>query len=552
MAFEITSLQALDPTLVQQMLASTRTRLLEEHPSLDLKRGVFHDTVVYYHAVMESMIRTNLERYLSARSLMEIEADPTLADGDVVDSVMSLYRVARREGSSAYGQVTVVISDSTTVTIQSGSVWVANGMEFTATQAFTAKVEEELIANDSDRLMTLLSDGNYAFQIDVVATEEGEESRLAKDTQIIPNAPPTNFLTSYVTEDFQGGTSEETNTELIQRLQAGLAAKTISNRVNMEAMLQEFDQFAGISGMSIVGYGDAEMLRDKHSVFPVSYGGRVDWYIRGQVSLHHVSLQKEAVLIEKPSESTTGIWQISILRDDAPGFYEIRNIRLTGVDASNVSGGFGIINEQRGLDLSGSGFIPDIQTQEEGEYSRFQTSIVQFSDTETDVSEMSLGDKQLYDVEAVGTSLIGDIQDLVSGRDIRSHGADALIKAPIPCFVQINFTINKRTGDPDPDLDAVRQSIMSVVNRVGFIGRLDASRIHDAVHGYLTGAMSVTDMDLFGRIRRPDGSMLYLRDSESLVLTGEPENMVTTNTVQFFVEEGSIGITVESTVPVPV
>jgi hypothetical protein len=550
MAFEITDLNELDPELVQQTLDSTIQRLQELHPELDLKRGVFHDTVAYYHSVLEAAVRTNLARYLSARSLLEIEQDPTLADDEVVDSVLSLYRIERQQGTTAKGQITVVVSDNTTVSISAGTVWIANGREFVTETPFTAKSEPELINSSTDRLMVQLSDGNYGFLIDVVALEEGPESRLSKDTKVLPETLPLNYLTSYATEDFLDGTDTQTNDELLNDLQAGLAAKALSNRVNMRAALLEIEQFARIPDMSIVGYGDAEMLRDAHSIFPMSYGGRVDWYIRGDVELQRKVLIKDATLIEIQPDNC-GIWQVAITKDDSPAFFELRNIRLTGVNAADVSGGFEITLEQRGLDLTGSGFIPDIETQEEGEYSRFQTSIVQFRDTVTDHSSLSVGATQQYEVEATGTPLIADVQDTVSSRDVRNHAADALVKAPIPCFVQVTFTINKKTNDEDPDLDGIRESIMDVVNRVSFTGRLDASQITDAVHAFLKNAMSITDMDLFGRIRRPDATMLYLRDPESLIVEDDPARMVTSKTVQFFLERENISIAVENAVPVP-
>lgn len=550
MAFEIEDLDNLNPALVQQQLIAATTRLQELHPELDLKRGVFHDTVVYYHAVLEAAVRTNLARYLSGRSLLEIEADPSLADDDVVDGVLSNYRLERRQGTQAYGKVTVVVSDSTTVTISSGSTWISNGQEFRTTQAFTGKADAELINNDSDRLMVQLSDGNYAFQVDVIAVEEGPQAKLTKDTKILPEALPLNYLTSYATEDFTDGTATQTNDELLSQLQVGMAAKALSNRVNMQAALLEVEAFAGIADMSIVGYGDPEMLRDQHSIFPISYGGRVDWYIRGQVELQRKVLLKEATLVEIESSSGYGIWQAAVSRDDAPGFFELRNIRLTGANAAEVAGGFEITLEQRGLDLTGSGFMPDIETQEEGEYSRFQTAIVQFRDMVTDHTSLSVGSTQLYEIEAIGTPLVAEVQDRVSSRDVRNHAADALVKAPIPCFVQVTFTINKKTNDGDPDLNGIVEAIMEVVNRVPFIGRMDASLISDAVHAYLKNSMSITDMDLFGRIRRPDGTDYYLRGPESLVVEDDPARMVTAKTVQFFLERENISINVENAVPV--
>ena len=548
MPIEISDLRELDPALVQQELSDAITRLQELHPELDLKRGVFHDTVAYYHAVLSASSRTNLNRYLSARSLQQISADPTLADEGVVDGILSNWRLERKIGNVAQGNVTVVLSDNVSVTISNGAEWSANGKTFITTSVISAKPEEALVSSNTDRLMVQLSDGNWAFTIPVEAVEAGPDSKLKKDTLILPSSQPTNFITAYAAEDFLDGEATETNDELLNRLQEGFAAKTISNRVNMRAMLREIEAFSRIQAMSIVGYGDAEMLRDQHSILPLSFGGRVDWYIRSQDRPQRKSLTKTATLVEKTSDNR-GVWQFNIFKEDAPGFYEVRNIRLTG--AENVVDGFDIVSDNRFVDLTDDGFLPDIESITEGAYSAFQASVVRFKDSATITTDLSVGDQASYEVEAVGFPLIREVQDTVSSRDVRSHGADALIKAPVPCFCQVNFTIYKQSSEPDPDQEGIKTAIMEVVNQTGFIGRLYASHLHDVIHAFLANSTSIGSIDLFGRIRRPDASTKYLRSYEVLQVPDEPELMVTPKTVQFILEPEDIGISIETSIPQP-
>ena len=65
--------------------------------------------------------------------------------------------------------------------------------------------------------MTLLSDGNYMFTIFVTALAVGAESKLEADTLVVPNSPIPNYVTSYALSSFSGGTSAETNTELVNK-----------------------------------------------------------------------------------------------------------------------------------------------------------------------------------------------------------------------------------------------------------------------------------------------------------------------------------------------
>ena len=103
------------------------------------------------------------------------------------------------------------------------------------------------------------------------------------------------------------------------------SAKTISNRSNMKAWVKSNTAYSSVTNQSLVGYGDAEMLRDQHTIFPISYGGRVDWYIRGQAALQVTSQVAEATLVSV--SGSTSLWRVSLDKDVFPGLYEIRKVR---------------------------------------------------------------------------------------------------------------------------------------------------------------------------------------------------------------------------------
>jgi len=543
--FEVPSLTDLNSADVQQLLDRIIAQLQEANPALDLKRGVFKDTLAYYHAVLETAIRTNLQRYQSARSLQQIEADPTLADDTVVNEVLSNWGVTRKLGTRAIGPVTIELTVARSVTIPAGFVFQASGRAYAATATFTARTSAAQLSSDTDRLLVQLSNGNWAFTVEVEAAEIGAGYKLNAGDLIVPDRTITNYVTSYATSSFSDGTDTETNAQLIDELQLGIAAKALSNRTNMRAYLRAIAAFSSVTNQSIIGYGDTEMLRDRHTIFPISYGGRVDWYIRGQEPLQRATKTIEATCIAINGSNST--WQFSLGKTVFPGFYEVSKIRRPA-DA-NLNSGFEIILDSRGNDLTGGGFVPDIATVAEGAYSAYQTATIQFVDTVTSTTTLTVGQKANYIYEVTGTPLVGEIQTLIGSRDVRSYAADALIKAPVPCFVQVTLTINKASGDADPDIAAIKNAVVGVVNQTDFIGRLDGSRIIDVVHNYLTGDLSVTSLDLLGRVRNPDGSVQYIRNADALVITDQPAKMVTAKTVQFFAEVADVSINVVSSIP---
>ncbi len=424
----------------------------------------------------------------------------------------------------------------------------ANGFQYLATATFIGRISAAQILGSNDRLLVPLSNGNYAFTIEVEAVDIGADRKLNAGDLIVPNRAVVNYVTSYATSSFEDGTNTETNEELINELQLGVAAKTLSNRTNMRAYLRSLPQFESVTNQSIVGCGDPEMLRDKHTIFPTLTGGRVDWYIRGQSALQRKTVAVVATCMSVSTLTGTSEWQFAVPATTLPGFYEVDKIRKA-TDSAVVSG-FGIVSDTRYTALPASGFSPDIATAEESAYSAFQSAIILFTDTVTSVADLAVGQTAEYVYEITGTPHVRELQDLVSSRDIRHYGADALIKAPVPCFVSVTLTINKAADDVSPSLEPIRSAIVTAINSVDFQGVLPGSLIVDTVHNYLQGRLNVTELDLLGRIRMPDGTIKYLRSDDALIIPELPGKMVTSKTVQFFAEAIDVNLNVISSIPV--
>lgn len=547
--FEITDLSSLNADDVAILLDQIATRLQELNPTLDLKRGVFKDTLAYYHAVLEASIRTNLDRYQSARSLKKIEEDPTLADDAVVDEVLSNWGVTRKTGTQASGSVTIELSKAQTITVPEGSIFQSNGKNYVASASFIARTASSQVSVATDRLLVALSNGNWAFTVDVVAEVVGSDYKLNAGDLITPVRRLANYVTSYATSSFDDGTNVETNTELLTQLQNGIAAKTLSNRATMKALISSLAEFSTVTNQSIVGFGDSEMIRDQHSVLPISFGGRVDWYLRTQRPLKKTTTSVEATLIEIVG-GTTSLWQFSLGKDVFPGLYEVTGLRNVGDSLLNE--GFEITSDSRGYDLTADGFLPDITSVEEAAYSAFQTTTIQFLDTTSATSGLAIGDKKQYSCEISGMPLIKELQAYLSSREVRSYAADVLVKAPIPCFVEVSLNINKTVSEPEPDIAGIKNAIVNEINDTGFTGRLDASLLIDRVHGFIANETSVTDLELLGRLRRPDGVVNYLKSSNAIVIPQYSDIMVSTTsskTVQFFSEVSKISVNVQTSIP---
>ena len=541
---DVLDLSTLDPALVAQVQSQITERMAEQYPELETERGVIHDIVLYLVSILGAEQRTRMELLRDSSSLMAISQNPTLSDDTIVDNALSNFRITREPGAPATGTITVVLGTLTPVVIPAGNEFSsATGVLFTPGQAYAARISEDTVTSDTDRVLIPLGDGTYAFSIPVIAEVAGSSGMLRRGAGLTTLDPIPSFVRAYAESDFSGGFDPETNADMLAQLQSGMAAQAWSNRVTIDAALRAMPDFARILQTSIIGAGDAEMLRDKHTIMPIANFGRVDLYARTQNLPSSVTMTYTATFIQAIAGGS--IWQFSIGSADAPGFYVVD--RVGPLLGPQDDAGYEVTSDVRGIDLNYPGFVPDIMTVIEAIYSRYQASTIQFFDTDTPVTGLIANQSTAdYSVSLLMMPLIDELQDTVSGRSFGSPAGDVLVKAPMPCFMTVSFNINKRATVivDQPTIDGICTSAASLVNSLGFPGQLYASLLADLIQGQLPDGAYLGAIDMFGTIRRPDGTLRRIRSTEVLIVPDEPSLMVTSRTVTFILDPLNVGVSV--------
>lgn len=546
MALQINSLSELDATRVQELLALFSQWVKERHPEVELSRGVFHDLVLYFNSAINAAVQENVTRVRQSNSLLAITQNPELADADIVDRVLSNFNLTRNAGAVATGEALVIVNKPTNTPVIAGVNLTANGVSFLPARAFVGVPPGAPVNFDGARAMVPVGDGTYAFKITVVATSAGSNGNITRGTKFTPAVAPTNVASIIAATDFTGGTDAATNAEYVGRLADGLTAKTIGGRKAFTALIRAQPDFQNIAHMSIVGFGDAEQKRDQHGLFPVSGGGRVDIYAQTNTTAQKIEQLLTALYIGPaiPGDLTAGtIWQVTLDKDTAPGFYDILRIAKIGDDQN---AGYEITTRTHGYNLAGADYAPDIQTLQESAFTRYRTLTLQFIDADTPPTNLvSRQSTAVYSVTTLGMPLIGQLQDFLNGRDVRCRTADVLVKAAVPCMTTIGFKIQRAANEVDPDIAAIKSAIVSAVSKIGFSGQLSASVITSAAHKYLSGQQSISAMDIFGKILRPDGQVVYLRDPARIEVPDDPDNLVSAKTVVFLTAESDIEVDID-------
>ncbi len=541
MSAPVTSLLDLDPAEVEQFRLADTALLQEYNPTVDLKRGPTQDLVVTPKAALDAATQELIDRVRRSSSLAAITADPTLADDNTVDNLLSNYGLIRQAAAAATGEVTIVLSALVPAVIPISVTFVIGGRTYAPDRVYAGRTSSLAVTGSGDRLITAAG-SNYAFTITVVDRATGAAGNARAGAAAVPSTTPASFVRAYAAADFTGGRDAQTNAELLALLSSGLAAKTWSNRVTIEGMLRQ--QFPTLVAISIIGFGDPEMRRDQHQLWPGSCGGRADLFVRTAARWGIVSLTKTATLISKAG--AVGTWQVTIGRDDAPSYYKVDRVLLPGQDATET--GFAATVDTRAADLTpdaGHTYFPDVTTALEAMYTRYQASSVRFVDTVTDATALTPSVATAsYNVLVRRLPDIAAIQDWLGDRTRQPPGGDVLVVAAVPCFTTVAFTLTVPTGTT-VDTAAVKAAVAAAVNAGGFAGTLPASLISATVHALFgTVAVALTAFALAGTVRRRDGTNVALSSSTILTVPDDPDNGVTSRTVVFFLEPADVTVTV--------
>lgn len=539
------ALEALTEEQLQQSQEFLLSVLRTEYPTIDLSVGtVLHDLLLRATALLHAREQVYADRLRRSQSMLEISADPTLdVDEQAIERILANYRITRNPGSSATGLLSIILSGDLSVSVEQGTVFTAGGLSYTTARAYVSVLDAEAVVSEQQRLLVDRGDGTWAFTVPVSAVSVGPQSRALKDTRFTATPAIPGVIDIVAAQDFTGGTPADTNAALVTAFKQSLSPKTFGGRIHIESLLRSVRP---LHDLSIIGFGDAEMARDRHNLFQMSTGGKADIYARTQDYPERKVLVKTATLVDPAKKR----WQLALGRDDAPGFYAIEAIRPAD---SPVAGSFAF-TETRGLDLTAPNgeFVPNIVGLQEGAYTRYQTAVLFFTDTEGDHTGLAVGATRDYEVEVLALPGIGTLQDYANDRGVRAPQADYLVRAPIPAFVTIQLIV--RHSGAAPSVEAIQKGIADRVNAVAFrTGLVPVSVIHDAVYNAAgTGIVSVSPIEMLCHILPPVGQPLLVRDIHVLKAPHKPALGLSSRTVAFYATPAAIDVKLEklSTLPV--
>lgn len=520
MSIQVTSINDLTPEEVSAQQEALTELLQDKYPDIDLRHGVMRDLVQYVNAIFAAKHVKEIDRYKSAQSLAAIEADPTLADEGVVDSVLSNYNVTRYSGAASKGLVTVEFSADLTVVIPVGTRFTTSAMVYETTSYYTAYKSDMTSTDPSVLILHKMPSGNYGCNIEVTATEIGSAGFIPKGTELDMGNNLVNGVKAYAAEDFSQGSDADTNLTLITKLADGMATPCWGNRYNIAAILRSKSDIHTLVDISVIGMSDPEMHRDMLTIFPVSVGGRADIYVKSSPDTITVDVDINCSFqgMNKGAET----WYAYIDRGVLPGAYGVTDIRMKG---SNNA--YSLV-EQTVISTGDSDAF----------YSAYQALGITFATTDLNNIGIQPGDTRTFTITLKGIPYIKRIQEIFEDDQLMPVCANALVRAAIPAFVDVNVEILKPSGlTPDSNQEvAIKKSIMSYINNLGFAEVVTASQVIAVINDKLLSNQSIYKVSLASEVWGPYGN-IYRSASDSVIeAPDDPLNYVSKKTVTFYTD----------------
>ena len=517
---------------------------------LDTRDGtVLRDLLVNPEAAIEAVTAGQISearKSSSLKRLKEAQDAGEAIDQDDVNAILSNFNIKPHSGTSARGLVKVVVADGTV------AYSVPEGAVFSTSDKHSFLVDSQVVAsvagvsNPGVSPTTTLYKGaaGWFFLVPVTASDVGADGNISQGTSLTPESRVPSFVMAEAYKDFCGGSDVEPLGDIIKSIPSGLSIRGFVSKTAVEGMLRgEFDEGEHpIVAVSAVGYGNAAQRRDKHNLFGVGVGGRIDVYVRNFTDVFTKTETLAGIKIED------GRYFIDVPEGKFPGACWIKSVSdpFSADNSEDVLSSLAFTAE-RTAEVSGTWHDIDSSTPYNTAVEAFNTVWQGFGilldDVPEDIDGGGWSDTRNFKVTAYCMPLAKEIQDFVDRDDVRSVSTDVVVRCPIVCGVSVNAVVSYDPKNPVDEATA-KSKIRSYINNLGFVGRLTRSEIVQILKNLGAVSVEMPNQDmLFGELHDAAGKRHVLSgDALDVSSIEDGTVMLTKDTVVFCAEERNVQI----------
>lgn len=509
--------------------ALVRDVLTERRPDIDLSDGsALMGLLVENEAFMAAAHSANYDRLQKSFSLKAIADNLVDVDDSLVDSLVSNYFIERREASPASGPARIVVNLDVLIVLPADFTVEAGGVSYTTGRPVRVLRSGSLTTQTpNQRVLVPRVDGRFEFTVEVTATSPGAAGQISAGTVLTIPQPIEGMETASAATDFIGGDDRETNAELLERAQLGITAKTLAGPQHIQASLDEV--FPGIQ-TSVTGIGSALMTRDRGNLFGVSSGATEDIWVKTTAFPGTESVE---VSVTAP---TSGRTMSFVLRGaTAAGVYRVRFIRRA--DIAGIQGD--VPDSVTPTKRSDIPFSPKTPTPQDLWFGAVSDLHVVFTDTSD--AELVPGEDYTYTVEVFKMPTVSGVSNYAYDPAVRPAGTDYLVRAGVPCMLEVALEITTPAGQARPLAEDVQVVVAETVNASGFgVRGLTAYGIHSRLRDIL-GASGVANLTFRGTIYAPSEE-IHIPLGLSIQIPELPGRGVGADNTFFAVSPSNVGV----------
>jgi hypothetical protein len=603
MGINVTSLREIDPAPVAAAEKLLSSLIAAYTPDVDTT-GALRSLLIRPQALLYTLARTEVDRLRRATSLKALIEDPALADPATVDAAMSNFAIRRHDAKKAVCTLTLTYSAPHTATIDTLVEFIAAGVLWRPKKVYTL-VDTAQDVNEGELVFSAHPDNSgYWVQIDVEAAAPGAVYVESGTTFRFPIIDK--LIAATAAAPAVGGRDAETNEALVARAICSVSPVSLATRSGLTQFITEY--MPSIENTLITGFGDPELSRSRHNMFAVSTPGFSDVYVRTapfplttSVSTRgSVRMTREQL---SPDDNTTSLpVRVEVKGQAFAGAYEVAGIMLAPPTSSGITAAealeqglaYAVQKHERSIASAPEMFAPTpadaaFSAAQVGMYATGNIPLAAFSSVlqheykswesywqnwykYTDAStspadkitahenmsaaQLALGagsvSSEFYDeVEAwcwatymPGLALLQ--QALMAPE--RQVPVNYLVRAFVPCNVEVGIRLIRRTAIADTTIDQVKQAIVrhiATANESG-TGGIYAGDIAVVVSNVVgTAAALEMPITLTAKLRMPNDDILHMDSGSELHVPAGYENIgVSARTVAFYTTPYSIYVEV--------
>jgi hypothetical protein len=254
------------------------TQILQaKFPDLDLREGTgARDLVIRPLGTGLAMLNKALLFYFVQNTISGVNDD---TPAEIVDKILSNWFLTRIQGTQSIVNARLFFARQKDIVVPVDAFFSTdNALKFFPQQT-TSVASSQLIFDAFSN--------EYYFDVDLLAEQVGTDYNISSGSLLYFSSFDPYFLHAEINFLKQQASASETNTEFINRSSTAISTRNLINVPSIASNL--LAKFSLISGVTSVGMGDPEMIRDQVDAYvstltpphvPIHVGGMMDIYVR--------------------------------------------------------------------------------------------------------------------------------------------------------------------------------------------------------------------------------------------------------------------------------